>query len=156
MIADVGAGDLLRPRSGAARKPSIKDFRKNFLSQHATGAKIPEAICSGAEANPLTGSQIELKDFTLEMLRGKETQFFAKAPQCLMDVKEEYATSAGPMQGFTATTNFYIQGVGFLCTKTNSLLVISNQVEDAHRKSRRSQRAKLPVRTNMKTNASVR
>ncbi|MGZ4961092.1 MAG: LptA/OstA family protein [Limisphaerales bacterium] len=128
---------------------SIKNFRKIFYRNTPQG-KVPEAICSGAEANPLTGSQLELKDFTLETLRGQETQFIAKAPQCVIDVKEEYATSAGPVSGFTATTNFYIQGVGFLCTKSNSLLVISNQVETRIQKSV----LKGPLPFGMKTNAS--
>jgi len=128
---------------------SVKDFRKIFYRSTPAG-KIPEAICSGAEANPLTGSKVELKDFTLETLRGQTTEFIAKGPQCVIDVKEDYATSAGPMQGFTPTTNFYIQGVGFLCTKSNSQLIISSQVETHIQKS--ALKGSLPL--GMNTNAN--
>jgi lipopolysaccharide export system protein LptA len=128
---------------------SVKDFRKIFYRNTPTG-KVPEAICSGAEANPLTGSQVQLKDFTLETLRDQVTQFIAKSPECVIDVKEEYASSAGPLRGFSATTNFYIQGVGFLCTKSNSLLVISNQVETRIEKAV----LKGPGALGAKTNAS--
>lgn len=127
---------------------SVKDFRKIFYRNTPKG-KIPEAICSGAEANPLTGSQVELKDFTLETLREQVTQFTAKSPQCLIDVKEEYATSAGPLVGYNANTNFYIQGVGFLCTKSNSLLVISNQVETRIVKSAVRGQLALGTQTNV-------
>jgi lipopolysaccharide export system protein LptA len=122
---------------------SIRGFRKVFYRTTAQ-AKIPEAVCTGAEANPLTGSQIQVKDFQLETLRdGQTTQFTAKSPECMIDVKEEYASSPGALQGFTANTNFYIQGVGFLCTKSNSLLVISNQVETRIEKS--AMKGSLPL-----------
>lgn len=108
---------------------SVKGFRKIFYRNTPQG-KVPEVICSGAEANPAEGGQLELKEFQLETLRdGKTTEFYAKSPRCMIDLKQEIATSTEMLQGWTATTNFYIQGIGFLCTKSNSLLVISNQVE---------------------------
>src|SRR4051812_45601068 len=108
---------------------SVKNFEHVFFRSTSHG-KVPEAVCTGQEANPLGGGLIEIKGFELQTLRdGQTTQFIARAPQCVVDIKEEYASSPGPLQGFNANTNFYIEGVGFLCTKSNSSLVISNKVE---------------------------
>lgn len=108
---------------------SIEQFSKVFYRNTPQG-RIPEAVCSGDEAIPLEGSKVQIKGFKLEILReALTTNFTAVSPECVIDVKEEYATSPGPMHGFNANTNFYIEGVGFLCTKSNSLLIISNKVE---------------------------
>lgn len=108
---------------------SVQDFSKVFYRNTPQG-RIPEAVCSGSEATPLEGSKIQIKNFKLEVLReATTTNFTALSPECVIDVKEDYATSPGPLQGFNANTNFYIEGVGFIATKTNSLLVISNQVQ---------------------------
>ena len=108
---------------------SAQNFSKVFFRNTPAG-RVPSFVCSGKEATPLEGSKIHINGFKLEILReAMTTNFTALSPECVIDVKEEYATSAGPLQGFNANTNFYIEGVGFLCTKSNSLLVISNQVQ---------------------------
>jgi len=108
---------------------SIQDFSKVLFRKTPQG-QVAQAVCSGSEATPLGGSKLQIKGFRLDVLHeATTTNFTALAPDCVLDVKEDYATSAGPLQGFNANTNFYIEGVGFLCTKSNALLVISNKVE---------------------------
>ena len=108
---------------------SAENFSKTFYRNTPTG-RIPDIVCSGKEATPLEGGKLQIKGFKLEVLReALTTNFTALSPECMIDVKEEYATSAGPLQGFNANTNFYIEGVGFFCAKSNSVLVISNEVQ---------------------------
>jgi lipopolysaccharide export system protein LptA len=107
---------------------SVQNFEKIFYRNTPQG-KVPEAICSGKEATPLDNGRVEIKDFELQTLREQKTEFIARSPECVINVKEEFASSAAPLRGYNANTNFYIEGIGFLCTKSNSLLVISNNVE---------------------------
>ena len=90
------------------------------------------AIISGDEAKTLSGGEVQVHLFEMKTYRAgdtKEPQFIARAPECRVDTDSGVAHSEGHLEVFTPSTNFFIQGVGFLCTRSNSLLVISNQIE---------------------------
>jgi len=109
-----------------------KGFSVRFYRPTPTG-KVLEAICSGSDAKPLSGSnEILVHQFEMKTFRestGDKPQLIAQAPECRLDQKTRLAHSDGHLQVFTPTTNFFIEGQGFFCSYSNSFLVISNQVE---------------------------
>ena len=98
---------------------------------HDPKDRKPKAIFSGATARQVTGSQLRITEFGMKILRDGKTnavELIAQAPGCLFDLSTAIASSAGPVKAYTATTNFYIEGVGFFCQQSNRLMIISNQV----------------------------
>jgi lipopolysaccharide export system protein LptA len=97
--------------------------------------RVPDATIAGSSATPLPNKELFLwKDFYLRAYRDGQTnlvQVIAQAPQCTVDYKSgrEFVSDPGPLRIFTPDSNLWVQGVGFFCSETNEILIISNQVE---------------------------
>jgi lipopolysaccharide export system protein LptA len=109
--------------SGHPSWPSYRDTRE--------GQKL-DFVFTGSSFSNLDSQNVLVNQFEMQSFRNgdsKQIQIIAQAPRCMVDVANSVASDKGPLQIFTPTTNLFVQGVGFLFTKTNHLLIISNQVE---------------------------
>jgi hypothetical protein len=84
---------------------------------------------SGAEAQPLAGGLLAIKQLKLETFAvdGK-SEMIMEAPDCIYDTLNATASSPGPVQVRTGDGKFRVEGEGFLWRQTNSSLTISNNV----------------------------
>jgi lipopolysaccharide export system protein LptA len=94
-----------------------------------------DAVFSASDINTLPKGLVEAQQFMIKTIRnGDETniEMIVAAPECIFDRAPTVysAWSAGKLRLFTPTTNYLIEGEGFLWrqTKTNAHLVISNRV----------------------------
>jgi hypothetical protein len=85
---------------------------------------------TGAEAQPLTGGLLAIKQLKLEMfdVNGR-LQIVADAPECVYDTMSGMASSSGRLQVRTGDGKFHVEGEGFLWRQNGSLLTISNNVQ---------------------------
>jgi lipopolysaccharide export system protein LptA len=115
------------PGAQLRQHPSWSSYRET-----ASGKKL-DFVIAGASASDLDAYHVLVNQFELRSFHNgdpKRVQVIAQAPQCKVDVSQNIAASdPGALQIFTPTTNLFVQGVGFLFTQTNHLLIISNQVE---------------------------
>jgi len=88
------------------------------------------SLIEGAKAQPS-------KDGRTTLITQGRMQTFAlngtpemvvEAPQCVYDPRLHSISSSGPLEMRTADKQFYIQGEGFVCQKTDPNLIISNHV----------------------------
>jgi len=88
-----------------------------------------EHLFSGAEAEPLPGGLLLIKQVKIERfdLTGK-LLLVAEAPECIYDPVNDVASSAGEIHVRTGDGKLKIDGEGFLWRKNDSLFTISNQV----------------------------
>ncbi len=108
------------------------NFTTPFFRRTPGGVKIVEALFSGTNATQISGHVLLVKNFQLTTFRdtqGKDVQLMAQGPECYIDYNSQIGWDAGPVKMFTPTTNLYTQGVGFFCSQSNQLLIISNQVQ---------------------------
>jgi lipopolysaccharide transport protein LptA len=84
---------------------------------------------TGAEALPLAGGLLVIKQLTLETFEpvGK-LEFTVGAPECIYDALKGAANSAGRLQMQTGDGTIRVEGDGFLWRQNDSLLTISNNV----------------------------
>ena len=126
-VAFVAATMLLRAQ--LPQRAAAKGFQYAWHDPKDLKAK---ALFSGATASQVTGSQMRITDFGMKILRDGQSnavELIAQAPDCLFDRATSLASSAGPIKAYTATTNLYIEGVGFFCQQSNGLMIISNKVQ---------------------------
>jgi hypothetical protein len=84
---------------------------------------------SGAEAQPLAGGLLAIKQLRLEMFDTNGLlQVVVKAPECVYDTQSGLANSAGHLRVESADGKSHVEGDGFLWRQTNSFLTISNNV----------------------------
>jgi len=84
---------------------------------------------SGAEAQPLPGGLLAIKQLQLETfeLNGKP-EIVVNAPECLYDQLNGTASSPGRLQVQTGDGKIRVEGEGFLWRQSDSFLTISNRV----------------------------
>lgn len=83
---------------------------------------------SGAEANPLPGGLLVIKQFKLQLFNTNgETQAIVSAPQCTYDTVRGLAYSPGPLFLQNGDGKIHVQGTGFTWRQADSFLVVSNQ-----------------------------
>jgi hypothetical protein len=84
---------------------------------------------SGAEAQPLPGGLLAIKQLQLETfeLDGKP-EIVVNAPECLYDQLNGTASSPGRLQVQTGDGKIRVEGEGFLWRQSDSFLTISNRV----------------------------
>jgi hypothetical protein len=84
---------------------------------------------SGAEAQPLPGGLLAIKQLQLETfeLNGKP-EIIVNAPECLYDQLNGTASSPGRLQVQTGDGKIRVEGEGFLWRQSDSFLTISNRV----------------------------
>lgn len=149
VVAFIAAATLLRaqlPKGAAA-----KGFQ---YAWHDPKDSKPKAILTGATARQVTGSQLHITDFGMTILREGQTnvELIARAPDCLFDRATSIASSSGPIKAYTATTNLYIEGVGFFCQQSNGLMIISNNVQTTIHKGALNSGKDAPVIASNATN----
>ncbi|HUZ07289.1 MAG TPA: hypothetical protein VMV89_07350 [Candidatus Paceibacterota bacterium] len=85
---------------------------------------------SGAEASPEAGGLLEIKQLKLEKFgTNGVTEAVVEAPECVYDMQNGVASSAGHLQLRTGDGNLQIEGDGFLWRQKNQWLTISNHVQ---------------------------
>jgi len=84
---------------------------------------------SGAEAQPLPGGLLAIKQLKLETfgLDGK-SEIVVNAPECVYDQLSGTASSAGRLQVQYQEGKIRVEGEGFLWRQSDSFLTISNRV----------------------------
>ena len=84
---------------------------------------------SGAEAQPLPGGLLAIKQLRLETFGpdGK-SEIIVNAPECVYDQLSGTASSAGRLQVQYQEGKIRIEGKGFLWRQSDSFLTISNRV----------------------------
>lgn len=84
---------------------------------------------SGAEAQPLPGGLLAIKQLKLEIFRpdGKP-EIIVRAPECVYNQLDGTASSPGRLEVRTGGDQVLIEGEGFLWRQNDSFLTISNQV----------------------------
>jgi len=84
---------------------------------------------SGAEAQPLPGGLLAIKQLKLEMFGpdGKP-EIVVNAPECVYNQLDGTASSPGRLEVQTGDDKIRVKGEGFLWRQNDSFLTISNQV----------------------------
>jgi hypothetical protein len=84
---------------------------------------------SGAEAQPLPGGLLAIKQLKLEMFRPDgRPEIIVIAPECIYNQLDGTASSSGRLEVRTGDDRILVEGEGFLWRQTDSFLTISNQV----------------------------
>jgi hypothetical protein len=84
---------------------------------------------SGAEAQPLAGGLLAIKQLKLETFNTNGSPaMVVEAPECVYDTLNGTANSPGHLQLRTGDGDFRVEGDGFLWRQNDSSLTISNQV----------------------------
>jgi hypothetical protein len=84
---------------------------------------------SGAEAQPLTGGLLAIKQLKLETFGADgKSEIVVNAPECLYDQLGGTASSAGRLQVQYQEGKIRVEGEGFLWRQNDSFLTISNRI----------------------------
>ena len=116
----------------ATDTPTPKDagHTRDFTSVEyyaAPNATRMKTRLSGAEAQPLTGELLLLKQLKAESFSTNGTlQAVVKAPECVYDMQHRTANSAGHLQLQSGDGKIRTEGDGFLWRQDDSFLTISN------------------------------
>lgn len=85
---------------------------------------------SGAEAQPLAGGLLVIKQLKLETFDTNGAPgLIVKAPECVYDTVHGLANSPGHLRLETADDSSHVEGDGFLWLQANQKLYISNNVQ---------------------------
>jgi hypothetical protein len=85
---------------------------------------------SGAEAQPLAGGLLAIKQLKLETFNTNGSPaMVVEAPECVYDTLKGEADSPGRLQLRTGDGVFRVEGEGFLWRQSDSSLTISNRVQ---------------------------
>ena len=92
--------------------------------------QLMKSRLSGAEAQPLAGGLLAIKQLKLEMFNTNGVlEMVVKAPDCVYDTQNGTASSPGHLRLETGDGKSHVEGDGFLWRQTNQLLTISNNVQ---------------------------
>jgi len=84
----------------------------------------------GADAEPLEGGLLDIKQFQLEMFATNGApQVIVNAPECIYDMPDRLANSPGEIFLQNGDGKIHAEGDGFLWRQTESSLTISNNVK---------------------------
>jgi hypothetical protein len=84
---------------------------------------------SGAEAQPLPGGLLAIKQLRLELFRPDgQPEIVINAPECIYNQLNGTASSSGRLQVQTGDGKVRVEGEGFLWRQSDSFLTISNRV----------------------------
>lgn len=116
---------------GGGRMDRVKDFKR--IEYHDAGpagqtARI-RSLVSGTEALPAYSNLIWVQQMKVEgyELDGR-TNLVARAPSCLLDQRNEIASSTSRLEVALSEGRLYIEGTGFWFSVSNRHLIISNRV----------------------------
>jgi len=85
---------------------------------------------SGAEAQPLAGGLLAIKQLKLETFDASgKPEMIVNAPECVYDTLNHTASSPGHLTAQTGDAKYRVEGDGFLWRQNDSKLTISNNVQ---------------------------
>jgi hypothetical protein len=88
-----------------------------------------KTIATGARAVPQPGGVVLVDKMRIDTIEvDGRTNMVVQAPECLFDQNRRVAYSTGHVEVVSASGQFFMEGLGFLCSHTNSRVVISNRV----------------------------
>jgi hypothetical protein len=120
-----GARGLAQP--GAASH--ARDFTSVKYYDAAPLQRQMKSRLSGAEAQPLPGGLLVIKQLKLETFTTNGSpQAIVEAPECVYDMRNGVANSAGHLQLQSGDGKIRVEGDGFLWRQDDSFLKISNNV----------------------------
>ena len=91
---------------------------------------VMKSRLAGAEAQPLAGGLLAIKQLKLERFETNGAlQVVIQAPDCVYDTGKGTATSPGHLRVETADGKSRVEGDGFLWRQKNGFLTISNHVQ---------------------------
>lgn len=126
-----GAVFFLAPASDHAQQNPLghaTDFTTDSYYEPPHDQQVKMRL-SGAEASPLPGGLLDVKQLTVEMFSLDGTpQMVVRAPQCIYAPLDGVASSAGKLEFQTGDGRFRGGGEGFLWRQNDQLLIISNHV----------------------------
>ena len=127
-----GCGKSGDNAADSAPPPGAASHASDFTSVEYFPAPLQRQVksrLSGAEAQPLPGGLLVIKQLKLESftLSGK-TQAVIEAPECIYDAQQDIASSAGHLQLRSGDGKIRTEGNGFLWREDDSFLTISNNV----------------------------
>jgi len=114
--------------------PAPKDagHTRDFTSVEYYTAPNPTQMktrLSGAEAQPLAGGLLLIKQLRLEAFNTNgNAQAAIEAPECTYDTVHDTANSAGHLRAQSGDGKIVVEGDGFLWRQDDSFLTISNHV----------------------------
>jgi lipopolysaccharide export system protein LptA len=115
-----------------------KSWTLPYYQMTDEGLRQLQSISEGSSAETLGPSLIKVTDLRTRLLKdGSQTnvQITLRTPECLFNINTMLAYSSNRIEIVSPTTNVFLRGRGFFCSQTNSLIVVSNDVETAFRRS---------------------
>jgi len=113
-------------------QPGIASHARDFTSVEYYPAPLQRQMrsrLSGAEAQPLAGGLLVVKQLKLETFNTNGSpQAVVEAPECVYDTLHYTAGSAGHLRLRSGDGKISIEGDGFLWRQDDSFLTISNHV----------------------------
>jgi hypothetical protein len=113
-------------------QPDVVGHASDFTSVEYYPAPNQQQIksrLSGAEAQPLPGGLLAIKQLKLETFGADgKSEIVVKAPECLYDQMGGTASSAGQLQVLYQEGKIRVEGKGFLWRQNDSFLTISNRI----------------------------
>lgn len=123
---------LILAATAARAQSNVVGHASDFTSVEyypAPNQQQMKSRLSGAEAQPLPGGLLAIKQLKLETFGpdGK-SEIVVNAPECVYDQLNGTASSAGPLQVEYQEGKIRVAGKGFLWRQGDSFLTISNRV----------------------------
>lgn len=126
-------------------QPALAGHATEFTSIEYYAAPNPQQVktrMSGAEAQPLAGGLLDIKQLKVETFNTNGVlQAVVEAPECLYDTTRGVASSPGPLKVQTGDGKIRVEGVGFLWRQSDSFLTISNAVRTTIKSDRKDNTA---------------
>lgn len=111
-----------------AQQTTVKDFSvpEYFDAPHETQVK---SLLEGAEAEPGSNGMVLIRKAKIQTFTETGApQMTVRAPLCFFDTKQQTVSSTGRFELETSDSKLALEGQGFFFQRTNSNLIISNQV----------------------------
>jgi len=125
LILSVGAAEI-------HAQSNVVSHANDFTSVEyypAPNQRQMKSRLSGAEAQPLPGGLLAIKQLKLEMFRPDgQPEIVVIAPECVYNQLDGTASSPGWLGVQTGDGEVRVEGEGFLWRQNDSFLTISNQV----------------------------
>jgi hypothetical protein len=125
---------LLLVAMGSLAQSNVVSHANDFTSVEyypAPNQQQMKSRLSGAEAQPLPGGLLAIKQLKVELFRPDgQPEIVVIAPECVYNQLDGTANSAGPLQVQYQKGKVRVEGEGFLWRQNDSHLTISNQVHD--------------------------
>ena len=123
---------LLLAATGVSAQTNILSHASDFTSVEYYPPPNQQQVksrLSGAEAQPLPGGLLAIKQLKLEVFRPNgDPEIVVNAPECIYNQFEGTASSPGRLEVQTGDSRIRVEGEGFSWRQNDSFLTISNQV----------------------------